>query len=195
MQLLSKYNKRIRYLSCAIDIFSKYAWVVPLKDKKGTSIVNAFQKISSEGRKHNKIWVNQGSEFYNNSFKNFLKTDNIEMYSTYNEGKSVAAERFIRTLKSKIFKHMTGIQEIIYFDVLDGIVNKYNNTVHKTIKIKPIDVISDSYAEYNEDSNEKLVSMLEFQGTKTFFLNDALQIGRQKFLLLFKLKIQFHGLM
>ena len=90
---------------------------------------------------------------------------------------------------------MTAISKNIYFDVLDGIVNKYNNTVHKTIKIKPIDVISDSYAECNEDSNEKLVSMLEFQGTKTFFLKDTLQIGRQKFLLLFKLKIQFHGLM
>ena len=83
-------------------MFSKYAWVVPLKDKKGISIVNAFQKIISEGRKPNKIWVDQGSEFYNNSFKKFLKTNNIEMYLIYNEGKSVVAERFIRTLKNKI---------------------------------------------------------------------------------------------
>ena len=77
------------------------------------------------------------------------------MHSTYNEGKSVAAERFIRTLKNKIFKHMTAISKNVYFDVLDDIVNKYNNTVHRTIKMKPIDVTSDSYAEYNEDSNEK----------------------------------------
>ena len=77
------------------------------------------------------------------------------MYSTYNEGKSVVAERFIRTLKNKIFKHMTAISKNVYFDVLDDIVNKYNNTVHRTIKMKPIDVTSDSYAEYNEDSNEK----------------------------------------
>ena len=111
MQLLSKYNKEIKYLLCAIDIFSKYAWVVPLKDKKGTSIVNAFQKIISKGRKPNKIWVDQGSEFYNKSFKDFLKINNIEMYSTYNEGKSVVAERFIRTLKSKIFKHMTAVSK------------------------------------------------------------------------------------
>ena len=75
------------------------------------------------------------------------------MYSTYNEGKSVVAERFIRTLKNKIFKHMTAISKNVYFDVLDDIVNKYNNTVHRTIKMKPIDVTSDSYAEYNEDSN------------------------------------------
>ena len=153
MQSLSKYNKGIKYLLCAIDLFSKYAWVVPIKDKKGTSIVNAFQKIISEGRKPNKIWVDQGGEFYNNLFKRFLKINNIEMYSTYNEGKSVVAERFIRTLKNKIFKHMTAVSKNVYFDVLDDIVNKYNNTVHRTIKMKPIDVTSDSYAEYNEDSN------------------------------------------
>ena len=72
-------------------MFSKYVWVIPIKDKKWTRIVNAFQKIISEGRKPNKIWVDQGSEFYNNSFKDFLKINNIEMYSTYNEGKSVVA--------------------------------------------------------------------------------------------------------
>ena len=77
------------------------------------------------------------------------------MYSTYNEGKSVVAERFIRTLKNKIFKHMTAISKNVYFDVLDDIVNKYNNTVHRTIKMKLIDVTTDSFAEYNEDSNKK----------------------------------------
>ena len=84
-----------------------------------------------------------------------MKINNIEIYSTYNEGKSVVAERFIRTLKNKIFKHMTAISRNVYFDVLDNIVNKYNNTVHRSIKMKPIDVIDDSYAEYNEDSNIK----------------------------------------
>ena len=120
MQSLSKYNKRIKYLLCAIDLFSKYAWVVPIKDKKGTSIVNAFQKIISEGRKPNKIWVDQGSEFYNKSFKDFLKINNIEMYSTNNEGKSVVAERFIRTLKNKIYKYMAAVslKNKVYFDVL-----------------------------------------------------------------------------
>ena len=75
------------------------------------------------------------------------------MYSTYNEGKSVFAERFIRTLKSKIFKHMGAVSKNVYFDVLDDILNKYNNTVHRTIKMKPIDVTADSYAKYNEDFN------------------------------------------
>ena len=100
MQSLNNYNEGINYFLCAFDLFIKNASVVPLKDRKGTSIVNAF--------KPNKIWVDQGSEFYNNSFKDFLKI-NIEMYSTYNEGKSAVAERFIRTLKNKIFKHMTFI--------------------------------------------------------------------------------------
>ena len=77
------------------------------------------------------------------------------MYSTYNKGKYVVAERFIRTLKSKIFKLMTAVSKNVYFDVLDDIVDKYNNTVLKTIKMKPIDVTSDTYAEYNEDSNKK----------------------------------------
>ena len=69
MQSLSKYNKGNKYLLCAIDLLSKYAWIIPIKDKKGTSIINTFNKIISKGRKPNKIWVNQGSEFYNNSFK------------------------------------------------------------------------------------------------------------------------------
>ena len=155
MQSLSKYNKGIKYLLCAIDLFSKYAWVIPVKDKKGTSIVNAFQKTITKERKPNKMWVDQSSEFYNQSFKDFLKINDIEMYSTYNEGKSVVAERFIKTLKNKNFKHMTAISKNIYFDELDDIVNKYNNTVHRAIKMKPIDVTSDSYGEYNEGSNKK----------------------------------------
>ena len=82
------------------------------KIQKGVSIVNAFQKLISEGRKPNKIWVDQGSELYNNSFKDFLKINKTEMYWTYNEEKSVVAERFIRTLKNKIFKHMTAISKM-----------------------------------------------------------------------------------
>ena len=96
-----------------------------------------------------------GSEFYNYSFEKWLKDNNIEMYSTSNKGNSIVAERFIRTLKNKIDKHMTAVSKNVYFDVLDDIVDKYNNTVHRTIKMKPIDVTDDSYAEYNEDFNKK----------------------------------------
>ena len=77
------------------------------------------------------------------------------MYSTDNEGKSVIAERFIRTLKNKIYKHVTAVSRNVYFDVLNDIVDEYNNTYRKTIKMKPIDVGDDSFAEYNEESNEK----------------------------------------
>ena len=85
-----------------ISKFNKYTWVVPLKDKKGATIVNAFQSILNDSRrKPNKIEVGKGSEFYNRSMKSWLQGNNIEMYSTYNEGKSVVAERFIKTLKTK----------------------------------------------------------------------------------------------
>ena len=78
------------------------------------------------------------------------------MYSAFDEGKSVVAERFIRTLKNKIFKHMAAISKNVYFDVLNDIMNKYNNAIHRTIKMKPIDVTDDSFAEYNEDFNKKV---------------------------------------
>ena len=129
--------------------------VVPLKDKRGISIINAFQKIISKGHKPNKIWVDQVHEFYNKLFKRFLKINKIEMYSTYNEGKSAVAEGFIRTLKKKIFKHMIAISRNVYFDFLDDIVNKNNNTAHRAIKRNSIDVNFDSNAEDNKDSNKK----------------------------------------
>ena len=180
-------------------MFCKYAWYIPLKVKRGINIVNAFQKIMSKGRKPNKILVDKGGAFYNNLFKRFLKNNSIEMYSTFNEGKSVVAERCIRTLKSKIFKHMTAVSKNDYFDALADIVNKYNNTVHRTIKMKLIDVTSDSYAECNEDSNEKypkfkIGDRVKISKYKIFLLKDIFKIGQKKFLLIAKLKIQFRGL-
>ena len=96
MQSLSRKYKGIKYILCAIDLFSKYAFVIPLKNKKGISIVNAFNKtIKQSNRKPNKIWVDQGGIFYNNVFEKWLSDKDINMYSTYNEGKSVVAERVI----------------------------------------------------------------------------------------------------
>ena len=114
MQSLSRKNKGIKYLLCVIDLYSKYAFVIPLKDKKGISIVNAFNKIIKQSnRKPNKIWVDQG-EFYNNVFEKWLSDNDINMYSTCNEGKSVVAERFIRTLKNKLYKHMMATGKNVY---------------------------------------------------------------------------------
>ena len=156
MQSLSKYNKRVKYLWCAVHFFSKYAWIVPIKNKKGIGVVDTFQKILKESnRKPNKIWVDKRSEFYNNSFKKWLKDNDVEMYSIHNEVKSVVAERFITTLKNKIFEHMKVISKNVYFDVLHDIVNKYNNTVHRTIKMKPIDVKDNSYVDSKKEGNDK----------------------------------------
>ena len=137
-------------------MYSKYAFFIPLKDKKGISIVNAFDKIIKQSkRKPNKIWVDQGSEFYNNKFKKWLSDNNIIMYSTYNEGKPVVAERFIRTLKNKLYKHMTATSKNVYYNVLYGIVNEYNNTKHSTIKMKPKDVGYNNKRVYIDEHNEK----------------------------------------
>ena len=156
MQLLSKFSKGIKYLLCVIDLFSKYAFVVPLKDKKGISIVNAFQSILNKSkRKPNKIWFDKGSEFYNASFKKWLQENDIVMYSTNNERKSVVAERFIRTLKSKIYKYLTSISKNVYIDKLNTIVIKCNNTYHTTIKMKPIDVKDNTYINTNKEINYK----------------------------------------
>ena len=156
MQSLCRKNKGIKYLLCAIDLFSKYAFVIPLKDKKGISIVNTFNKIIKQSnKKPNKIWVDQGGEFYNNVFEKRLSDNNIIMYSTYNESKSVVAERFITTLKNKLYKHMTATSKKVYYDVLDDVVNKYNNTKHSTIKMKPIDVGDNNKRVYIDEHNEK----------------------------------------
>ena len=157
MQSFSKKNKGIKYLLCVIDLYSKYAFVIPLKDKKGISILNAFDEtIKQYNRKSKKIWVDQGGEFYDNNFKKCLSDNDIIMYSTYNEGKSVVAERFIRTLKGKLYKHITATGKNVYYDVLDDVVNKYNNTKHSTIKMKPIDVRDNNKKRvYFDEHNEK----------------------------------------
>ena len=152
MQLISKFNIGFRFLLHIIDIFSKYSWVVPLKDKKGISIVDAFPKIlNKSGRKPNKICVGKGSEFYINSFKNWLKDNDIEMYLMHNEEKSVVVERFIRTLKTKICKGMTSVLKNVYIDKLDDIVGAYNNTYHRTIKMKPVGVKDNTYIDFKKE--------------------------------------------
>ena len=95
IQLISKFNKGFRFLLCVIEIYSKYAWVIPLKDKKGVTVTNAYQKILKEyNRKSNKIWVDKGSEFYNSTMESWLEKNDIEINSAHNEGKYVVPERF-----------------------------------------------------------------------------------------------------
>ena len=156
MQLISTFNTGFRSSLCVIRICSKYAWVVSLKDKKGITIVNAFQSILNDSkRKLNKTWVDKGSQVCNRSQKSWLQHNNTEMYSTNSEGKSVVAERLMITLKNKIFKHMILLSKNVCIDALDDAVDKLNNAYHTTIKMKPVDIKSSKYIEYNVNSNDK----------------------------------------
>ena len=121
--------------------------------------------------KPNKIWVDKGSEFYNNSFKKWLKDNDIEIYSTNNKGKSVVNERFIRTIKNKIYKYMTSISKNVYIDKLDDIVKEYDNTYHKSIKMKPFDVKDNTYIDFKKEFNEK---------NPKFKVGDHLRISKYK---------------
>ena len=148
MQLISKFNEGFKFLLCVIDIFSKYAWVVPLKDEKGV-------QIGGSNRKPNKIWVDKGSEFYNSYFKKWLKVNDIEMYSKKNGGQSVVAERFIGTLNTKIYKYMTSVSKNVYINKLNDRVDEYNNTYHRTIKMKPVDFKDNTYIDFKKEVNKK----------------------------------------
>ena len=115
-----------------------------------------FKKILDESNsKPNKTWVVKRNEFYNRSMISWLQNDDVEMHSTHNEGKSVVAKRFIRTLKNKIYKHMTSIWKNVYIDNLADIVNKYNYTYHSTIKMKPVDVKSSTYIDFNKQNDKE----------------------------------------
>ena len=156
MELIRKFNKGFRFFICVIDIFSKYTWVFPLKYEKSVSIVNAFRKILDDSKKKpKKIWVDKGGEFYSNSFKKWLQDNDIIMYLTHNEGKSVVAERLIRTIKNKIFKYMTSISKNVYIDKLDDILDEYNNAYNRTIKMKPTDVKNNTYINIDKELNDK----------------------------------------
>ena len=126
-----------------------------MKDKTSITITNAFQKILDESNcKLNKTWVDKGSKYYNRSMKSWPEKNAIEKYSTHNEGKLVA-ERFTRTLKNKIHKYMTSISKNVNSHKLDDIVNKYNNTYHRTIKMKPVDVKPSISFAINKQNNKE----------------------------------------
>ena len=129
-----------------------------MKDKNGITTTNAFQKTLKEfNRKPNKIWVDKGSKFYNSSVKKWLKDNDTEMYSIHNEEKSVVPEN-TRTLETKIYKYMTSVSKNVYIDKLDDIVNEYNNTYHRTIKMKPVDVNDNTYIDSMELHSTELDS-------------------------------------
>ena len=127
-----------------------------MKEKGVLQLLILFEKIFNESNhKLKKIWVDKGCEFYNKSMKSWLQDNDIKTYSTHNEENSVVAERFLRSLKNKIHKYMTSISKKVYIDKLADIVNKYNNTYYRTIKLKPVDVKSSTYIDFNKENNEE----------------------------------------
>ena len=143
---LSKYNNNYQFILTVIDIFTKYAWAIPLKNKSGLSITNGFKTILSEGRKPEKLWVDRGSEFYNKTFKSLLKeygtgkaASGIELYSTCSDLKAVFIERFNRTLLHIINKPMFINGDGNWVNILNDAVVTYNNNIHSTINMTPVD--------------------------------------------------------
>ena len=135
MQALSKENEGYKFLLLVIDTFSKYGWIVPLKDKKGETIVKALKEIFKEsGRRPDKLWTDKGREFFNKDVR-----DLVYLYATENEEKSSIAERWIRTMKEKMFKYFTDNNTYNYINALPELVEDYNNTVHSSTKLTPTD--------------------------------------------------------
>ncbi|PFX12388.1 putative uncharacterized transposon-derived protein F54H12.3 [Stylophora pistillata] len=139
MQKFAKWNKGYRYLLMVLDIFSKYGWIVPLKNKKGESVAAGFKQIFAEGRVPKKMWTDKGSEYYNSHVKDLFKAKGVELYSTENEEKSSVCERWNRTIKTKMWKQFTIQNNTVYLDILPKILEKYNNTKHRSIGMTPVE--------------------------------------------------------
>ena len=140
VQNLSRYNKGYKYLLMCIDIFSKYAWVVPLKTKQGQELVKIFQTILASGRKPSKLKTDQGTEFLNRVLQKFLRENNIEFFTVKSGLKASVVERSNRNFKNKMFKYFTAKNTLTYIDVLPQLIKSYNNTYHRSIKMKPTQV-------------------------------------------------------
>ena len=181
MQKFSKENKGFKYILTVIDVFSKYAWAEPLKSKQGEDICKAFQKIFNSKRIPQKLHVDQGTEFYNARFKSLLKAKNVRLYSTNSEVKACVVERFNRTLKERMWRMFTHFDNHVYYTNLAKLITSYNNTVHSSIKFKPVDVRKSNqdeiflnlYGYQKDDGPEDAVS------TK-FEVGDLVRISRYK---------------
>ena len=143
---LSKYNNNYKFIITVIDISTKHAWVIPLKNKSGLSRTNGFKIVlsehpqdGSESRKPEKLWVDRGSEFYNKTFKSLLKEYETKLYSTYSDLKAVFIERFNRTLLHIINKLIFINGDGNWVNILNDAVITYNNNIHSTINMTPVD--------------------------------------------------------
>ena len=138
---LSSYNKGFKYLFTCIDVLSRYHWVVPLTDKTGKTLKDAFQVVFKSGRRPMRLQIDKGTEFTNQVFQKFLKEHNVHFFTTYNKETSASiVECFNRTLKTKMWKYFTQRETLTYVDILSEMVASYNHTVHRTIGIPPAEV-------------------------------------------------------
>jgi hypothetical protein len=134
---LSKLNKNFKYLLCIMDIYSRFVFVFPLKDKKGLTVLKCFKELKSYGKN---LWIDKGGEFLNNDFKKFCNDNDINMYHTFGESKAVYIERFNRTLKQRINNYFLENNTNRYIDKLDDIIDNYNNTKHSSTNKTPYSV-------------------------------------------------------
>ena len=176
---LSKYNKGTKYLLTCIDVLSKYAFVVPLKNKTGQSLVDAFHQIFKSGRRPLALQTDKGTEFTNRVFQKYLHDNNVDFFTTENEDiKCSIAERFNRTLKTKMWKYFTKHDTLVYHDVLVDLVKSYNHSYHRSIKTQPVLV--------NETNQEEIwqnlygSSMMMSPGRQKFQVGDHVRISKAK---------------
>ena len=143
MGKFSKWNKGIKYLLMVIDVFSKFGWIRPLKDKRGQTVADAFRSIFAErakrapARKPKMLWTDKGSELFNGIMKDLLHKNGVKLYTTENEEKSSVVERWNRTMKEKLFRMFSANNNTIYFDKLDELVDQYNHRFHSSIQMTP----------------------------------------------------------
>ena len=176
MQKFAKLNKGYRYLLTCIDIFSKYSWVIPLKDKKGINVKNALQKIFIQ-RSPKFLWTDRGTEFYNKQVQDLLNENNIKLYSTNNsEIKSSVIERFNRTFKNMMYKKFTENNNTIFYNIIDDLVNEYNNKYHSTIKMSPIE----GSKKINEKKIRNIYNFKKTKKTGKFKIGDRVRLSLEK---------------
>ena len=176
LKKLKKYNNGFQYIFNIIDLYSRHAWSIPIKNKTGTSIVEAFDSI--RGSKPKKLWVDNGSEFYNKIFKKWLNDNNIEMYSTFNEGKAVVIERFNRILKNKMFKYFTANGTYKYIDILSSLINEYNNKKHSSTKLSPNELYF--YKQNSKKIKKTLRGRSQIPISYDFKIGDKVRISKFK---------------
>ena len=176
MKNYSHFNKGYNWLLTVIDNVSKYAWAFPLKRKTKAELNAAFKKLFSEGRIPKNLHVDRGTEFYNADVKPMLQLQNINMYSTFSEIKASIIERFNRTLKTKMWKRFSLQGNYKWYDVLPELIAEYNNTIHRSIGMKPKDVTSS-----HEENLVKLLNKSNCKAKKPIFkIGDHVRVSRLK---------------